>query len=288
MVKHIRLTGFVDIGYRWRMNPGTVATALALTLIAGLSTGIGGLLSMFQKRSSSRFLCTSLGFSAGVMVYLSFMEILPEALHYLHQYFLPNQARLASVLTFFAGILVIGLIDRFVPSRDNPHEIPDVVNLVKEQQTTTDPHLLRMGILSALAIAIHNLPEGLATFTSYMADPQIGISIAVAIAIHNIPEGIAVAVPIYFATGNRAKSLIIALLSGLSEMLGALLGLVLFSVSNTDLMLGFVLASTAGVMIYISFDELLPTAERYGEHHLAIYGVLGGMAVMAASLLLLA
>jgi len=163
-----------------------------------------------------------------------------------------------------------------------------VVHLAIERQITTDPHLLRMGVLSALAIAIHNLPEGLATFTSYMADPQIGISIAVAIAIHNIPEGIAVAVPIYFATGDRAKSLIIALLSGLSEMLGALLGLVLFSVSNTDLMLGFVLASTAGVMIYISFDELLPTAERYGEHHLAIYGVLGGMAVMAASLLLLA
>ncbi|MGE0074810.1 MAG: zinc transporter ZupT [Sphaerochaetaceae bacterium] len=270
------------------MNPGTVATALALTLFAGLSTGIGGLLSMFQKRNSSRFLCTSLGFSAGVMVYLSFMEILPEALHYLHQFFPSNQARLASVLTFFTGILVIGLIDRFVPSRDNPHEIPDVVHLAIERQITTDPHLLRMGVLSALAIAIHNLPEGLATFTSYMADPQIGISIAVAIAIHNIPEGIAVAVPIYFATGNRAKSLIIALLSGLSEMLGALLGLVLFSVSNTDLMLGFVLASTAGVMIYISFDELLPTAERYGEHHLAIYGVLGGMAVMAASLLLLA
>jgi ZIP family zinc transporter len=268
------------------MNPATVATALALTLFAGLSTGIGGLLSMFQKRNNSRFLCASLGFSAGVMVYLSFMEILPEALHYLRQHFPQTQADILNVVIFFIGILVIALIDRFVPSQDNPHEIPDVVGLVN-MPAGAETHLMRTGILSALAISIHNLPEGLATFTSYMADPQIGISIAIAVAIHNIPEGIAVAVPIYFATGNRAKSLVIALLSGLSEMLGALLGVVLFSFSNTDLMLGIVLASTAGIMIYISFDELLPTAERYGKHHLAIYGVLGGMAVMAGSLLLL-
>jgi ZIP family zinc transporter len=269
------------------MNPVTVLTALLLTLIAGLSTGIGGLLSMFQRRSSSHFLCASLGFSAGVMVYLSFMEILPESMHYLGAYYSAGQTRLFSIIAFFCGIVVIGLIDKFVPSRDNPHEIPDVISLVNETGGCTDTHLLRTGVFSALAIAIHNLPEGLATFTSYMADPQIGISIAIAIAIHNIPEGIAVAVPIYFATGNRAKSLIVALLSGLSEMLGAFLGLILFSVSNTDIMLGFVLASTAGVMVYISFDELLPTAERYGEHHLAIYGVIGGMAVMAGSLLLL-
>jgi len=270
------------------MDSVIVLTALLLTLVAGLSTGIGGLLSLFQKRSSSHFLCASLGFSAGVMVYLSFMEILPEAFHYMGSFFPEGQAQFYGVLAFFAGVLLIGLIDKFVPSRDNPHEIPDVVSLVNNSSTAcADPHLMRTGILSALAIAIHNLPEGLATFTSYMADPQIGVSIAIAIAIHNIPEGIAVAVPIYFATGSRAKSLLIALLSGLSEMLGAFLGLLLFSVSNTDLMLGLVLASTAGIMVYISFDELLPTAERYGEHHLAIYGVIGGMAVMAGSLLLL-
>lgn len=269
------------------MNSGTVTAALLLTLFAGLSTGIGGLLSMFQKRSSSCFLCVSLGFSAGVMIYLSFMEILPEALNYLGRFYPPRQAHLLSVISFFVGIAVIALIDRFVPSRDNPHEIPNVVKMMNAPYTINDADLLRTGMFSALAITIHNIPEGLVTFTSYMADPQIGISIAIAVAIHNIPEGIAVAVPIYFATGSRARSLTIAFLSGLSEMVGAVLGLVLFSVANIDLMLGFVLASTAGVMIYISFDELLPTAERYGEHHLAIYGVLGGMAVMAGSLLLL-
>ncbi|NCB01269.1 MAG: zinc transporter ZupT [Spirochaetia bacterium] len=270
------------------MNINSVIIALALTLFAGLSTGIGGLLSMFQKRSSSRFLCTSLGFSAGVMVYLSFVEILPESIEFLEISHSESSAQVIALISFFVGIVIIGLIDRFVPSRDNPHEIPSVLKMVDHTyDDKIDHHLMRTGLFSAIAIAIHNIPEGLATFSSYMANPQIGVSIAIAIAIHNIPEGIAVAVPIYFATGKRRKSLLIATLSGLSEMLGALLGLVLFSVTNTNFMVGIVLAATAGIMVYISFDELLPTAERYGEHHLAIYGVIGGMFVMAVSLLLL-
>ncbi len=264
------------------MSFSTVGMALLLTLFAGLSTGIGGVLSVVHKSSSSRFLCVSLGFSAGVMIYLSFMEILPESLVYLQLYFEPTKASIMQLLALFGGMLLIALIDRFVPAGDNPHEIPVVLDKV-----AVNPQLMRTGILSAIAITIHNFPEGLVTFTTYMADPQLGISIAIAIAIHNIPEGIAVAVPIYYATGKRFKSFLIALLSGLSEMAGALVGLLLFSFSNTDLTLGLVLAATAGVMIYISFDELLPTAERYGEHHLALYGVLSGMAVMAVSLLLL-
>jgi ZIP family zinc transporter len=270
------------------MSFTTVITALSLTSLAGLSTGIGGLLSMFQKRSSSRFLCTSLGFSAGVMVYLSFMEILPESIRFLSGSYGEQKATIVAIISFFIGVLLIGLIDRFVPSRDNPHEIPNILSMVDHSvDSLVDHHLMRTGIFSAIAITIHNIPEGLATFSSFIAQPHIGISIAIAIAIHNIPEGIAVAVPIYFATGKRRKSLIIALLSGLSEMIGAFIGLLLFSVTNTEHMVGLVLAATAGIMIYISFDELLPTAERYGEHHLAIYGVLGGMFVMAFSLIFL-
>ncbi|MFA7671276.1 MAG: zinc transporter ZupT [Sphaerochaetaceae bacterium] len=260
--------------------------AIGLTLIAGLSTGIGGVLSMFQKRDSYRFLSLSLGFSAGVMIYLSFVEILPEALLYLELYFEGRKGAILNIVSFFLGIGIVALIDRFVPAQDNPHQIPDVVSLATAEQKEK-ALLLRTGLLSAIAITIHNIPEGLATFTSYMADSKIGFSIAIAIAIHNIPEGIAVAVPIYFATGNRRKSLLIAFLSGLTEVLGALLGFLLLSFSNTELMLGFVLAATAGIMVYISFDELLPAAQRYGEHHLAIYGVLGGMGVMAVSLLFL-
>jgi len=243
---------------------------------------------MFQKRNNSRFLSGSLGFSAGVMVYLSFVEILPQGKVFLLTRFSESQANLINVISFFSGIALIAIIDRFVPSQDNPHEIPDVESIVTSSQyMNTDKNLLRTGFFAAIAITLHNFPEGLATFTSYMADPHVGISIAIAVAIHNIPEGVAVAVPIYFATGSRRKGFVISLLSGLSEMLGAVIGLVLFSLFPSNFMLGMVMASTAGIMVYISFDELLPTAEKYGEHHLAIYGVLGGMAVMAVSLLLL-
>ena len=269
------------------MDPILVLSALLVTLIAGLSTGIGGLLSMFQKRNSSRFLAVSLGFSAGVMIYLSFVEILPEGFFYLQQILSDSLASVLNVASFFFGILVIALIDRFVPSIDNPHEIPDVQSMIDSRDSHVHKGLLRTGFMTAIAIAIHNIPEGLATFTSFMADTHLGVSIALAIAIHNIPEGLAVAVPIYFATGKRRRAFLISLASGLSEMLGAIIGLMLFSWLRTDLMLGIVLAATAGIMIYISFDELLPTAEKYGEHHLAIYGVLSGMGVMAVSLLLL-
>ncbi|MFA7371181.1 MAG: zinc transporter ZupT [Sphaerochaetaceae bacterium] len=270
------------------MKFSELTPALVVTMVAGLSTGIGGLLSMFQKRSSSRFLCVSLGFSAGVMIYLSFMEILPEGLFYLQRYYPLRKAQLLNIIAFFGGIAIIAIIDRLVPSQDNPHEIPNVFEIQRDLGPAQNSHLLRTGVLSALAITIHNIPEGLVTFTSYLANPKIGASVALAIAIHNIPEGIAVAVPLYFATGKRLKSFLIALFSGLSEVVGALLGILLFSLGNLELMLGFVLASTAGVMVYISFDELLPTAERYGEHHLSIYGVLSGMGVMALSLLFLA
>ncbi|NLA93203.1 MAG: hypothetical protein GX842_07235 [Spirochaetales bacterium] len=149
------------------MTFAKVMPAFVVTLVAGLSTGIGGLLSMFQKRSSSKFLCLSLGFSAGVMIYLSFMEILPEGLFYLQKYYGGRQAQLYNILAFFGGIGVIAIIDRLVPSADNPHEIPNVLELQKGLTTQQNSHLMRTGILSALAITIHNIPEGLVTFTSY-------------------------------------------------------------------------------------------------------------------------
>jgi ZIP family zinc transporter len=145
-----------------------------------------------------------------------------------------------------------------------------------------------MGLFSALAIAIHNFPEGIATFTGALQDPALGVSIAVAIAIHNIPEGIAVSVPLYYATGSKKKAFIWSALSGLSEPVGAVVGYFLLMQFFNELMFGILFAGVAGIMVYISLDELLPTAEKYGEHHIAIYGVISGMVVMAVSLLLFA
>ena len=268
------------------MDPTTVVLALVVTLFAGLSTGIGGLISMFQKRSSSHFLSVSLGFSAGVMVYLSFMEILPEGLLYLQAYYPAPKAAIINIASFFMGIAVIALIDRFVPSRGNPHEIPDLQKLTEGGCVGTDHCLLRTGMLSAIAIAIHNFPEGLATFTSYMADAKIGLGIAIAIAIHNIPEGIAVSVPVYYATGSKRKAFMYSFLSGLSEPVGALIAYLILMPYLNDVMFGVIFAAVAGIMVFISLDELLPSAREYGEPHLSIYGMVSGMAVMAVSLLL--
>ncbi len=265
-----------------------VLFALGLTLFAGLSTGIGSLMAFMSKKFNPNFLSGALGFSAGVMIYVSFVEILAKAKNSLSMSLGDKPGYIWTVIAFFAGIALIALIDKLVPSYENPHEIGnmEVSNLNKDKMN--DKRLLRMGLFSALAIAIHNFPEGLATFMGALSDPTLGISIAVAIAIHNIPEGVAVSVPIYYATGSRKKAFWLSFLSGLAEPVGAIVGyFILRSVFN-DTTFGIVFAAVAGIMVYISLDELLPTAEEYGRHHIAIGGLVGGMAVMAMSLLLFA
>ena len=269
------------------MDTGNIALAFGLTLFAGLSTGIGSALTFFSKKLSPRFLALSLGFSAGVMIYVSLVEIFVKAKDSLSSY-LGNQAgyRLTT-LAFFSGIVVIALIDKFIPSYENPHEVGNIKTGINDNnQKFSDGKLLRMGMFSALAIAIHNFPEGLATFMSALAEPSLGISISVAIAIHNIPEGVAVSVPIYFATRSKGKAFWYSFLSGLAEPVGALFGFFLLRAFFNDLAFGIIFAGVAGIMVYISLDELLPTAEEYGEHHVAIGGLIAGMAVMALSLLL--
>jgi ZIP family zinc transporter len=267
------------------MLPENFYLAIGLTLFAGLSTGIGSVMAFLSKKFNPKFLAGSLGFSAGVMIYVSFVEIFVKAQEDLVVGYGEGNGTIYTVLSFFGGILLIGLIDRFVPSIENPHEIK---NIELENKDSRDQRLMRMGLFSALAIGIHNFPEGLATFMAALDDPQMGISIAIAIAIHNIPEGIAVSVPIYYATKNRKKAFTLSALSGLAEPIGALVGFLLLSTVFGSGFLGFVFAGVAGIMVYISLDELLPTAEEYGEHHVAIYGLIAGMAVMAVSLLLLA
>ncbi len=262
----------------------TIIAAFSLTLLAGLSTGIGSAIAFFAKRTNTVFLSVALGFSAGVMIYVSFGEILSKANQALLGSFSPVGARLATVLAFFGGMAVVALIDRLVPSMENPHEMHNVEELTSTERK--HHKLMRMGIMSALAIGIHNFPEGLATFIAGLKSPALGVSIAAAIAIHNIPEGIAVSVPVYYATGSHKKAFLYSFLSGLAEPVGALIGYLVLLRYMNDMVFGIVFASVAGIMVFISFDELLPAAEKYGEHHLTIYGLVGGMIVMAGSLLL--
>jgi ZIP family zinc transporter len=256
-----------------------VATAFALTSMAGLATGIGSALALLAERTNTRFLSAALGFSAGVMIYVSFVEILADAHATLSADLGPRPGAWVAVVAFFGGMALTALIDRLVPAAENPHE----AHRVEEMHRRPDAHLLRMGLLSAAAIALHNFPEGVATFVASLDHPKLGVSIATAVAIHNVPEGIAVAVPVFYATGSRAR----AFLSGLSEPLGALAAWLLLADSLGGPLRGTLFAAVAGVMVFISFDELLPTAREYGEHHVAVYGLTAGMAVMAVSLALL-
>lgn len=260
--------------------------AFGLTMFAGLSTGIGSVLAFFTSRTNTRFLSLALGFSAGVMIYVSFIEIFPKAKEELTVAYGDTMAFWLTTAAFFAGILLIAIIDKLIPSFENPHEIRMVEDIDKENAGKSK--LMRMGLFTALAIAIHNFPEGLATFIAALEDPGLGIAIAVAIAIHNIPEGIAVSVPIYYATGNKKKAFWYSFSSGLAEPVGATVGFLILMPFLSPLLFGMIFAGVAGIMVFISIDELLPAAQEFGEHHLSIYGLIAGMMVMAMSLLLFA
>ncbi|OHB67244.1 MAG: zinc transporter ZupT [Planctomycetes bacterium RBG_13_62_9] len=253
-----------------------VTAALGLTLLAGLSTGIGSAIAYFIRRPKISYLAFSLGLSAGVMIYVSFMELLPSAISRVGE---PQ-----GVFFFFLGIAFIGIVDLLVPEPENPHNLE---GLDEPRGPHEERQLMRTGVMMALAIGIHNFPEGLATFASALSNVRLGAFIAIAIAIHNIPEGIAVSVPIFYATSNRNKAFVYSFLSGIAEPVGAVIGYLLLMPFLTPTVLAGTLAFVAGIMIYISLDELLPMAHRYGHGHLVISGIVLGMLVMAISLVML-
>jgi ZIP family zinc transporter len=300
---------------------GSVWLALGLTFFAGLATGIGSAIAFFAKRTNYRFLSVATGFSAGVMLYVSFVEIFYKGASALSDVYGEYWGAWINVASFFGGIVVIFLIDTLIPSAENPHTthtndemqplgdpqapMPDFdairadVAENKEAQGAHDHRvdqkkLLRMGLFTALAIAIHNFPEGLATFLAALQDPGLGVAIAVAIALHNIPEGVSVSVPIFYATGNRKKAFLYSLLSGVAEPVGAViayLSIQFFLGGDTGVVppqvMGILFAGVAGIMVYISLDELLPTSRAYGKGHDSLFGLLAGMLIMALSLLLM-
>lgn len=264
-----------------------VTLALIFTLFAGLATGVGSLLAFFAKTTNTKFLSFALGLSAGVMIYVSMIEIFFKAKEALVSSLGYTEGYWVTVLAFFSGMLLIGVIDKLIPTYSNPHEIKKVEDMEKPGKAIQDPELMKMGIFTAIAIGVHNFPEGIATFISTLQDPSVGFAIAVAVAIHNIPEGIAVSVPIYYATGSRKKAFKLSFLSGLAEPVGAILAFLILMPFLNEFVLGITFAMVAGIMVFISLDELLPAAKRYDEAHLSIYGVIAGMAIMAISLIYL-
>lgn len=279
--------------------------AMLLTLFAGFSTAIGSIIAFFSRKDDLRVLSLGLGFSAGVMIYISFMEILPTALKDFKNHYDSHWAELLGLACFFGGILISLLIDKLIPEDVNPHEPKEDLSELKicplPQKGQNPPKfhpgeklhqintkaLKRTGIFTALTIAIHNFPEGFATFISSLDNLTLGIAIAIAVAIHNIPEGLAVSLPIYHATGDKKKAFIYSALSGLAEPLGAFVGALILLPFIGDLTLAISFAVIAGIMVFISLDELLPAAKTYDKAHDSLYGLIVGMAIMALSLNLL-
>jgi zinc transporter, ZIP family len=278
-----------------------VGIALGLTFAAGMATAIGSVIAFAAKRTNYRFLAVATGFSGGAMLYVSFVEIYFKGAESLVGRYGENWGHWVNTASFFGGMLLTGLIDALIPGEANPHEIHSDLEIVPLRGPSPDVHdhnahrkLMRTGMFTAFAIGIHNFPEGMATFLAALEDPSLGVPIAIAIALHNIPEGISVSVPIFYATGSRRKAFVYSALSGLAEPVGAIIGYVAIrlllggtsGVIPAEVM-GMLFAGIAGIMVYISLDELLPTSRAYGKGHDSVCGLVAGMLVMAVSLLLM-
>jgi ZIP family zinc transporter len=244
-----------------------LVSGLILSALAGLSTTLGSLLVTFVRKPGSRFMSLTLGFSAGVMLLLSFMELLAGGVE--------EVGFVSAYAAFFAGMVVMLLLDMAIPHEYMAEHGPE---------EGAQNGLSRTAVLLVLGIAIHNFPEGMATLTGTLQDVSLGVAIALAIALHNIPEGLAVSLPVYAATGSRRKAFLWSFVAGVAEPVGAAVAAIVFLPFLNGAVLGVMLSAVAGVMVFISLDELLPASRSFGEAHLSIVGLLLGMVVMVISL----
>ena len=270
------------------MEMSNVLLSFGLTLIVGLSMGAGSLLSFFVKETNKKFLALALSFSAGIMIYVSFMAILPEGMELLEST-IGEKGHYLALVGFFGGMFITALMEKLVHRfagnvHGHDHSDHGHGGHSHNHEDGEEEHLSKLGLMSAIAIAIHNLPEGLALFTAGLKDITLALPIAAAVIIHNIPLSIAISVPIYYSSGSKKKAFTYSLLVGLCQPLGAIIGYMLFSRFFNDTLFGFLFSVVAGIMIFVSLDELLPASQKYEDHHLSVYGAIAGMIVMAISL----
>lgn len=263
------------------MDISNVLMSFGLTLIVGLTMGIGSFISFFAKETNKRFLALSLSFSAGIMVYVAFMAILPEGLELIEENLGHETGHTIGLVAFFSGMIIVAIIEKLVHILGGDH---DHHHSGHHHIHTEGDHLNKLGIVSAIAIAVHNLPEGLAIFTAGLNDISLAIPIALAVVMHNIPLGMAISIPIYYSSKSRKKAFAYTILVGLCQPLGAILGYLLLYKFFSDVLFGILFAMIAGIMIFVAVDELLPTSQRYEDHHISVYGFIVGMMVMAISL----
>lgn len=263
-----------------------IFTAFLITLFAWLATWIGSLIAFFAKSTNERLLSVSLWFSAWAMIYISFVELFPQW-NYLIENFFWIWSSWIWPFSFFIWFLAVALIDFLIPNYENPHEMHKIEEIRDEEKARKFNKLYRVWIVTALAIAVHNFPEGFATFLSSMSNIELWIMIAFAVAIHNIPEWIAIAIPIYYATNSRKKAFFYSFASWLTEPIWGLIAFLLLKDLFNDWFVWVLFALVSGIMVFISFDSLLPSANKYWNHHLSIYWLVAWMIVMAVSLIIL-
>ena len=270
--------------------------ALFLSLLAGLSTTIGSFIAFFMKKPKPRFISFIMGFSAGVMILISFVELLQKSIASIGFIF--------GLTFFFVGMLIMFLIDILI---SHQYEFEESIEMLTKENGSCEPHLhyghrhkqrhrynrdknnvnlAKTSIFIVFGIFIHNFPEGMVTFVGTLKEVELGLMLALAIALHNVPEGIAVAVPIYVCTGSKKKAFKWSFISGMSEPLGALVTWIILFPFLSDELLSVLLGVVAGVMVYISLDELLPVSRSLGKEHISILGIITGMIVMTISLTL--
>lgn len=255
----------------------SVITAMLLSTSAGLCTSIGGVIGVLSKKDDTKFLSIALGFSAGVMIAVSLVGMFPESIEKI-EIEKAEYAKIIAVSFLIVGVLLAVVIDNLIPT---PKKFP-----LEKGKNKNSVSMVRMGIVTAIALTLHNFPEGITTFMSGLADLSLGVPIAVSIAMHNIPEGIAIAVPFYYGTGSKFKAFLIATISGLTEPLGAIVAYLFLAPFITDYLLGVVFAIVAGIMIYIAFAELVPASEKYKRPRAAVVGIVGGAILMIIVLII--
>ncbi|TJX13191.1 zinc transporter ZupT [Tissierella creatinini] len=260
-----------------------ITESFALTLLVGLTMGLGSLLSFFVTEKHKSFFSISLSLSAGIMIYISFMEILPEGIHLIEQYMGEGYVWIA-LIWFFFGMFLTAVIEKFVHAFAGSFHSHKHNSHRHHAHDHEDSHLSKLGIMSALAIAMHNVPEGLALFTTGIKDIALAYPVALAIIIHNVPLAVAISVPLVYSTGSRKKAFLYTTFVGLMQPIGAIIGYMLLANFLNDMVFGILLSLVAGIMIFVSLDELLPAAQQDVDHHLSVYGAVAGMIIMALAL----
>ena len=271
--------------------------AFVFATIAGLSTVIGGFVTFFIKGNSLKYLSFGLGLSAGVMLFISLVDLYPHSLEMIKEQ-IGNHFAWLSILFFGLGMLTAVLIDYFVPDHLQTSMFTKQIGANETHTDSTDcvenenavisiGKIKRAGIITAIVVAIHNLPEGLATFTMTTQNVMLGAGIVFAISIHNIPEGMAISIPVYQATHSKRKAFLYSFLSGMAEPIGGVVGYLIIKALFPDLCVGFLFALVAGIMTYISIDTLLPLSRDYDTGHYSVSGIVLGLLTMGTALIFL-